>query len=176
MTVAGTEITTLKDTDLTKLRRDNLGFVFQFFNLLPVLTAEENIALPLSIAGGSRQGPFRAAHRFHRPRRPPLAPAVAALRRPAAARPIARALVSQPAVVFADEPTGNLDSKDRRDVLELLRHAVDEFDQTVVMVTHEAHAAVDADRVLSLADGLIVRELRRAPHEIIETMDEVTKT
>jgi putative ABC transport system ATP-binding protein len=175
--IAGKEITTLKDTDLTKLRREHIGFVFQFFNLLPMLTAEENITLPLSIAGEKPDTAFYST----------LIDAVG-LRDRLSHRPaelsggqqqrvaIARALVSRPAVVFADEPTGNLDSQTGHEILELLRHSVEELGQTIVMVTHEARAAAIADRVLYLADGRIVRELSGATqHEITETMEEIAQ-
>ena len=175
VTVAGTEITTLKDSELTKLRRDHIGFVFQFFNLLPMLTAEENIRLPLSIAGEKPDKAYfdeliasvglgdRLSHR-------PSELSGGQQQRVA----IARALVSRPEVVFADEPTGNLDSKTGAEILELLRHSVEDMGQTIVMVTHEARAAVIADRVLYLADGRIVRELSGASqHEIGEAMEEI---
>jgi len=175
VTVADKEITTLKDSDLTKLRREHIGFVFQFFNLLPMLNAEENIRLPLSIAGEKPDPAFfaqlvasvglgdRLSHR-------PAELSGGQQQRVA----IARALVSQPDVVFADEPTGNLDSKTGAEILELLRHSVQDLGQTIVMVTHEARAAAIADRVLYLADGRIVRELSGASqHEIGETMDEI---
>jgi putative ABC transport system ATP-binding protein len=175
VTVAGTEITTLKDSELTKLRREHIGFVFQFFNLLPMLSADENIRLPLSIAGTKPDKPFydqliasvglgdRLSHR-------PSELSGGQQQRVA----IARALVSQPEVVFADEPTGNLDSKTGTEILELLRHSVEEMGQTIVMVTHEARAAAIADRVLYLADGHIVRELAGASqHEIGEKMEEI---
>jgi putative ABC transport system ATP-binding protein len=175
VTVAGTEITTLKDSELTKLRREHIGFVFQFFNLLPMLTAEENIRLPLSIAGEKPDKAWfdqliasvglgdRLAHR-------PSELSGGQQQRVA----IARALVSQPEVVFADEPTGNLDSKTGTEILELLRHSVADMGQTIVMVTHEARAAAIADRVLYLADGNIVRELAGASqHEIGEAMEEI---
>ena len=176
--IAGTEITTLKDSDLTKLRRNHIGFVFQFFNLLPMLTAEENITLPLSIAGEKPEKAFfdelissvglgdRLSHR-------PSELSGGQQQRVA----IARALVSRPDVVFADEPTGNLDSTTGSEILELLRHTVEGLGQTIVMVTHEARAAAIADRVLYLADGQIVRELQGASQaEISETMDEIART
>jgi putative ABC transport system ATP-binding protein len=159
VSIDGTELTALDDKRLTNLRRDKIGFIFQTFNLLPVLSAEENILLPLSIAG---RDPDRAwfdrlvetvgiADRLsHRP-----AELSGGQQQRVA---VARALVSRPAVVFADEPTGNLDSKSTDDVLGLLRHAVDDFEQTVVMVTHDAHAASFADRLLVLADGRIVHD------------------
>jgi putative ABC transport system ATP-binding protein len=175
VTVGGTEITTLKDSELTKLRRDHIGFVFQFFNLLPMLTADENIRLPLSIAG---EKPDKEQYEqliasvglgdrlSHRP-----AELSGGQQQRVA---IARAFVSQPEVVFADEPTGNLDSKTGAEILELLRHSVEDLGQTIVMVTHEARAAAIADRVLYLADGRIVRELAGASqHEIGETMEEI---
>jgi putative ABC transport system ATP-binding protein len=175
VTVAGTEITTMKDSELTKLRREHIGFVFQFFNLLPMLTAEENIRLPLSIAGEKPDKEQfaqlidsvglgdRLSHR-------PAELSGGQQQRVA----IARALVSQPEVVFADEPTGNLDSKTGAEILELLRHSVEEMGQTIVMVTHVARAAAIADRVLYLADGQIVRELSGASQsEIGEAMEEI---
>ncbi|HEV7770674.1 MAG TPA: ABC transporter ATP-binding protein [Solirubrobacterales bacterium] len=155
----GVEITGLDDAELTKLRRDKLGFVFQFFNLLPVLTAEENMLLPLSIAGRKPDRQWvdqliatvglgdRLTHR-------PAELSGGQQQRVA----VARALVSKPAVVFADEPTGNLDSKSSADVLRLLRQAVDEFGQTVVMVTHDPAAAAHADRLITLRDGRIVQD------------------
>jgi len=155
----GDEITSLDDGDLTKLRRDKLGFVFQFFNLLPVLTAEENLVLPLSIAGRKPDGPWLDQlvrtvgledRRTHRPSE------LSGGQQQRVA--VARALVSKPAVVFADEPTGNLDSKASADVLRLLRQAVDEFGQTVIMVTHDPAAATHADRLITLRDGRIVHD------------------
>ena len=157
--LGGVDLTTLDDRALTELRRDQIGFIFQTFNLLPVLNAEENILLPLSIAGRTPDREWfdrlietvgiadRLSHR-------PAELSGGQQQRVA----IARALVSRPAVVFADEPTGNLDSKASDDVLGLLRHAVDDFGQTVVMVTHDAHAASFADRLLVLADGRIVHD------------------
>jgi putative ABC transport system ATP-binding protein len=157
--IDGVEITELDDKRLTQLRRDKVGFVFQFFNLLPVLTAEENIRLPLSLAG-RKPDPERLAQLItsvnlgdrltHRPSE------LSGGQQQRVA--IARALVSRPAVVFADEPTGNLDSKSSEEVLALLRQAVDEMGQTVVMVTHDAAAAAVADRVVVLVDGKIVED------------------
>jgi putative ABC transport system ATP-binding protein len=153
----GVEITGLDDGELTKLRRDKLGFVFQFFNLIPVLTAEENLVLPLSIAGRRPDGAWvdqlirtvgLEDRRTHRPSE------LSGGQQQRVA--VARALVSKPAVVFADEPTGNLDSRSSADVLALLRQAVDEFGQTVVMVTHDPAAAAHADRLITLQDGRIV--------------------
>ena len=157
--IAGVELTELGDRELTQLRRDRIGFIFQTFNLLPVLNAEENILLPLSIAGRKPDREWfdrlidtvgirdRLTHR-------PAELSGGQQQRVA----VARALISRPTVVFADEPSGNLDSKASNDVLELLRHAVDDFGQTVVMVTHDAHAASFADRLLVLADGRIVHD------------------
>jgi len=157
--VDGVELSTLDDRHLTELRRDKIGFIFQSFNLLPVLTAEENILLPLSIAG---RKPDRAwfdelvatvglGDRLkHRP---------SELSGGQAQRvAVARALISRPAVIFADEPTGNLDSKASAEVLELLRRAVDQLGQTVIMVTHDSNAAAIADRLIRLSDGLIVED------------------
>jgi putative ABC transport system ATP-binding protein len=153
------ELSGLDDKRLTELRRDKIGFIFQTFNLLAVLNAEENILLPLSIAGrdADREWLDRLVETVgiaDRLKHRPAELSGGQQQRVA----IARALVSRPAVVFADEPTGNLDSKASEDVLELLRHAVDDFDQTVVMVTHDAHAASFADRLLVLADGRIVHD------------------
>ena len=173
--IAGTEITTLKDSDLTKLRRRHIGFVFQFFNLLPMLTAEENITLPLSIAGEKADPEFfrglvekvglgdRLHHR-------PSELSGGQQQRVA----IARALVSQPTVLFADEPTGNLDSATGSEILTLMRDSVDSYGQTTVMVTHEARAAAIADRILFLADGQIVSDVPGATQaEILETLNEI---
>jgi len=173
--VAGTEITTLGDNDLTKLRREHIGFVFQFFNLLPMLSAKENILLPLTIAGEKPDdgwfeqlvGDVGLADRLsHRP-----AELSGGQQQRVA---IARALVSRPTVLFADEPTGNLDSATGNEILELLRRSVDEYGQTIVMVTHDARAAAMAHHILFLADGLIVRELgESSAHEILSVMEEV---
>jgi putative ABC transport system ATP-binding protein len=161
--IAGTEITSLNDSRLTRLRRQHIGFVFQFFNLLPMLTAEENVVLPLSIAGEKPEGRWLeellkqtglADRRTHRP-----AELSGGQQQRVA---LARALVTRPTILFADEPTGNLDSKTSGEILELLRASVDAYGQTTVMVTHEARAAVIADRILFIADGLIERELKGA--------------
>ena len=173
--IDGTEITGLDDGNLTELRRDKLGFIFQFFNLLPVLNAEENIVLPLSIAGRDPDEGWIDQliqtiglddRRSHRPAQ------LSGGQQQRVA--IARALASKPAVIFADEPTGNLDSKSSDEVLDLLRHAVDDFGQTVVMVTHDAHAASFADQLVVLVDGQIV-ENREAPSadEILDVMKSV---
>jgi putative ABC transport system ATP-binding protein len=159
VTIGGETITGMDDTALTKLRRRRIGFIFQFFNLLPMLTAEENVTLPLSIAGEKIDKAWvdqllaktgltdRKSHR-------PSELSGGQQQRVA----IARALVSRPSIVFADEPTGNLDSKTSGEILQLMRDSVDSFGQTTVMVTHEARAAAIADRVLFLADGKIVQE------------------
>jgi putative ABC transport system ATP-binding protein len=176
--IDGTEITTLDDTDLTKIRREHIGFIFQFFNLLPMLTAEENVVLPLTIAGekvdkewleqliGSVGLKDRRTHR-------PAELSGGQQQRVA----IARALVSKPTVVFADEPTGNLDSTTGGEILELLRQAVQDAGQTTVMVTHDPRSASIADRILFLADGNIVRELPRSdPHDVVTAMEEISRT
>jgi putative ABC transport system ATP-binding protein len=173
--IAGSEITRLGDSDLTRLRRRHIGFVFQFFNLLPMLTAEENILLPLSIAGEKPEPGFfetllenvgLADRRTHRPSE------LSGGQQQRVA--IARALVSRPTVVFADEPTGNLDSQTGSEILELLRRSVEEYGQTTVMVTHEPRAAAIADRVLFLADGKIVKELpRSSQHDILAALEAI---
>jgi putative ABC transport system ATP-binding protein len=175
--LAGVDITALGDTALTKLRREHIGFIFQFFNLLPMLTAEENVVLPLQLAGErpdcawveellARTG--LDARRSHRP-----AELSGGQQQRVA---IARALVSRPTVVFADEPTGNLDSSMGGEVLALLRESVSELGQTIVMVTHDAHAAAIADRVLFLADGEIVRDLGpSSAHTILDMLEQVTE-
>jgi putative ABC transport system ATP-binding protein len=157
--IDGVELGSLNDAKLTELRRDKVGFIFQAFNLLPVLTAEENLVLPLTLAGqkADREWVERLIttvglgdRRTHRP-----AELSGGQQQRVA---IARALVHKPAVVFADEPTGNLDSKASGEVLTLLRAAVDDFGQTVVMVTHDPDAAAVADRLIELADGRVVRD------------------
>jgi putative ABC transport system ATP-binding protein len=176
VTVAGVDVTNLGDDELTRLRRDHIGFIFQFFNLLPMLTAAENIALPLKLAGGKPDREWleqvvdtvgltsRLSHR-------PSELSGGQQQRVA----VARALVSRPSVVFADEPTGNLDSTTSGEVLALLRESVDALGQTTVMVTHDAHAAAIADRVLFLADGLVVEDLgRTTAHDILATLEQVS--
>jgi putative ABC transport system ATP-binding protein len=168
VTIAGTTLGKLSDTELTKLRRKHIGFVFQFFNLLPMLDAEENVVLPLSIAG---EKPEKAwvddlldkvglSQRLSGGQQQRVA--------------IGRALVNRPTIVFADEPTGNLDSKTSGEILELLEQSVRDLGQTIVMVTHDARAAAIADRVLFLDDGLIVREAQNiSPHEVVTAMEEL---
>jgi putative ABC transport system ATP-binding protein len=174
--IAGTKLGELNDTEITKLRRQHIGFVFQFFNLLPMLTAEENVLLPLTIAGEKPDPAWREQllktvglddRREHRP-----AELSGGQQQRVA---IARALISKPTVVFADEPTGNLDSKTGGEILELLRQSVEEMGQTTVMVTHDPRAAAIADRILFLADGRIVRELPRSePAEVLSAMEALT--
>jgi putative ABC transport system ATP-binding protein len=176
VTIAGTEITDLNDGQLTRLRREHIGFIFQFFNLLPMLTAKENIVLPLQLAGTKPANGWveeltekvgltdRASHR-------PSELSGGQQQRVA----IARALVSKPTVMFADEPTGNLDSRTGGEILKLLRDSVSGYGQTTVMVTHDAQAAAIADRILFLADGVIVNDLGAStPHEILDALEAVT--
>ena len=159
VTIDGVDLGTLDDKKLTELRRDKVGFIFQSFNLLPVLTAQENIELPLKIAGrkvddGWRDRLVATVGLGDRLTHHPSELSGGQQQRVA----VARALISKPAVVFADEPTGNLDSQSSAEVLRLLRQSVDELGQTVVMVTHDANAAAIADRILVLADGKIVHD------------------
>ena len=175
--IAGTKITQLGDTELTKLRRRHIGFIFQFFNLLPMLTAEENILLPLELAGAKQHREWNdeliervglADRRTHRPSE------LSGGQQQRVA--IARALISRPTVVFADEPTGNLDSATSEEILELLRESVTAYGQTTVMVTHDPNAAAIADRILFLADGEIVRELGRCnADDVLAVMSEVSR-
>jgi putative ABC transport system ATP-binding protein len=174
--IAGENVGELDDTDVTLIRREHIGFVFQFFNLLPMLSAKENILLPLSIAGEKPDPAFfddlvkrvglgdRLSHR-------PAELSGGQQQRVA----IARSLVSRPTVVFADEPTGNLDSHTGMEILELLRSATQEYGQTTVMVTHDPKAAAIANRILFLADGLIADELGKSdPSAILAAMDRVS--
>jgi putative ABC transport system ATP-binding protein len=174
--IAGVEISSMNDRELTRLRREQIGFVFQFFNLLPMLTAEENVLLPLSIAGVKADRDWLEelletvginGRRSHRP---------SELSGGQQQRvSIARALLSKPTVLFADEPTGNLDSTISKDVLALLRHSVDEYGQTTVMVTHDPQAAAMADRILFLADGRIVKDVcESTAAEVLAAMQEVS--
>ena len=176
VTIAGTQLGELSDAEITKLRREHIGFIFQFFNLLPMLTAEQNIVLPLTLGGRKPEAEFfadllgkvglqdRLTHR-------PSELSGGQQQRVA----IARALVSRPSVVFADEPTGNLDSKTGGEILDLLRGSVRDYGQTLVMVTHDARAAATADRILFLADGSIVKELRGADeHQVLAAVEEIT--
>jgi putative ABC transport system ATP-binding protein len=166
--LGGARLDELSDHDLTILRREQIGFIFQTYNLLPVLTAEENITLPVRI-GGEKPDPawleelLRATGMADRRAHRPSELSGGEQQRVA----VARALLSHPAVVFADEPTGNLDTKSGRDVLELLRKAVDDYGQTTVMVTHDASAAATADEVLFLADGRIVDRHSRPTVDLI---------
>jgi putative ABC transport system ATP-binding protein len=176
--VGDTDLTRLREKDLTVLRRDKIGFVFQSFNLIPTLTAHENITLPISIAGrrpdqvwfdtvidtiGLRD---RLSHR-------PGELSGGQQQRVACAR----ALVSRPEIIFADEPTGNLDSTSGAEVLGFLRRSVDEFGQTIVMVTHDANAASYTDRVIFLADGQVVGEMREPTREsVLEHMAHLDDT
>ena len=177
VSIAGTSITKLNDNELTKLRRRHIGFIFQFFNLLPMLTAEENIVLPLELAG---QKPDRgwvddviekvglSDRRKHRPSE------LSGGQQQRVA--IARGLVSRPTVMFADEPTGNLDSKTSAEILDVVRESVASYGQTTVMVTHDASAAAIGHRTLFLADGVIVKECREASaSDLLAIIEEVSR-
>jgi putative ABC transport system ATP-binding protein len=176
VSIAGTTITDLDDNALTKLRRRHIGFIFQFFNLLPMLTAEENIVLPLELAGGKYDRAWVADviekvglsdRRKHRPSE------LSGGQQQRVA--IARGLVSRPTVMFADEPTGNLDSRTSAEILDVLRESVEDYGQTTVMVTHDANAAAIGHRTLFLADGVIVKELRNCDaHEILTTVEQIS--
>jgi putative ABC transport system ATP-binding protein len=174
--IDGTPIGSLGDAELTRLRREHIGFVFQNFCLLPMLTAEENVRLPLELAGRTPRREWveeliatvgLGERRGHRP------PELSGGQQQRVA--IARALVSEPTVVFADEPTGNLDSRAGGEILALLRDSVSRYGQTTVMVTHDAHAAAIADRILFIADGRIVRDLGpSSARTILDTLEGVT--
>jgi putative ABC transport system ATP-binding protein len=175
VSIDSTDITRLSDHELTLLRREHIGFIFQFFNLLPMLTAEENVTLPLDLAGAKPDGSWvdeviarvgLGDRRKHRP-----AELSGGQQQRVA---IARALISRPTVLFADEPTGNLDSRTGEEILQLLRESVSTYGQTTMMVTHEPRAAAMADRVLFLADGQIVRDLGRSTAaEVLAAMNEL---
>jgi putative ABC transport system ATP-binding protein len=175
VTIAGTRLGDLSDTQVTKLRRQHIGFIFQFFNLLPMLTAEENIVLPLTLAGTKPESSFfddrlgkvgLQDRRKHRPSE------LSGGQQQRVA--IARAIVSRPSVVLADVPTRNHDSRTGAEILDLLRGSVQDYGQTLVMVTHDARAAATADRILFLADGLIVKELRGADeHQVLAAVEEI---
>jgi len=175
VTLDGTEITHLNDDALTKLRRDHIGFVFQFFNLLPMLTAKENMLLPMSIAGRDPEPEWLDTVIDETGLRDRLAHRPAELSGGQQQRvAIARALLSRPTVLFADEPTGNLDSNASDEILALLRRSVDTVGQTVVMVTHDPKAAAIADRLLFLSDGQIVKDLAGADeNEIVDAMKDL---
>jgi putative ABC transport system ATP-binding protein len=175
--IAGQSITNMNDKQLTQLRRDHIGFIFQFFNLLPMLTAEENILLPMDIAGrkpepGWADEVIEKVGLSDRTKHRPAQMSGGQQQRVA----VARALVSKPTVIFADEPTGNLDSHTSAEILQLLRDSVDGYGQTTVMVTHDARAAALADRILFLADGKVVRDQPGAdtPGEVLDAMNEVS--
>ena len=177
VSIAGTRLGDLNDTQITKLRRQRIGFIFQFFNLLPMLTAEENVTLPVAIAGRKADEEWieelleatgLTERRTHRP-----AELSGGQQQRVA---VARALVTRPTVLFADEPTGNLDSHTGEEFLELLRESVDEYGQTTVMVTHDSRAATTADRVLFIADGVVVNDFEPLnEYEVLSAMKEVTR-
>ncbi len=172
VTVEGTEITDLGDDALTRLRRDHIGFVFQFFNLLPMLTAKENMLLPMAIAGRDPEPEWLDTVIDETGLRDRLTHRPAELSGGQQQRvAIARALLSRPTVLFADEPTGNLDSNASDEILALLRRSVDTVGQTVVIVTHDPRAAAIADRLLFLSDGQIVKDLGGADeNQIVDAM------
>jgi putative ABC transport system ATP-binding protein len=175
--IAGEEVTAMDDDQLTILRRKRLGFIFQFFNLLPMLSAEDNIRLPMSIAGDKPDDAWvddvmdkvgLSDRRHHKPSE------LSGGQQQRVA--IGRALLSRPTILFADEPTGNLDSTTSEEVLAVMRDSVDTLGQTTMMVTHDATAAAVADRVLFLADGCIVEDREGLEeHDILATMEELRR-
>jgi putative ABC transport system ATP-binding protein len=176
VTIEGRNITDMDDGELTLLRREHIGFIFQFFNLLPMLNAEENVTLPLSLAGEKPDPAWvdelmekvgLADRRNHRPSE------LSGGQQQRVA--IARSLVTRPTVLFADEPTGNLDSETSAEILGLLRDSVDTYGQTTVMVTHDPGAAATSDRILFLADGLLVKDMGRSnPSQVLEAMNDLS--
>jgi putative ABC transport system ATP-binding protein len=176
VTIAGTELGRLDDRALTLLRREHIGFIFQFFNLLPMLNAEENVVLPLSIAGERPAQAWVAEllgkvglerRRHHRPSE------LSGGEQQRVA--VARALITRPTILLADEPTGNLDSKTGGEILQLMRASVDSYGQTTVMVTHDPRAAAIADRILFIADGQLVKQLTGASAgEVVTVMSELS--
>jgi putative ABC transport system ATP-binding protein len=176
VTIEGSNITDMDDGELTLLRREHIGFIFQFFNLLPMLSAEENVTLPLSLAGEKPGQEWvdevidkvgLADRRRHRPSE------LSGGQQQRVA--IARSLITKPTVLFADEPTGNLDSETSAEILELLRESVDSYGQTTVMVTHDAGAAATSDRILFLADGHLVKDLGRSSSaDVLAAMNDLT--
>ncbi|MEA2423411.1 MAG: putative transport system ATP-binding protein [Thermoleophilaceae bacterium] len=176
VTIEGQTITDMDDGELTLLRRKHIGFIFQFFNLLPMLSAEENVTLPLALAGEKPERGWveeligkvgLADRRHHRPSE------LSGGQQQRVA--IARSLVSRPTVLFADEPTGNLDSETSGEILQLLRDSVDSYGQTTVMVTHDAGAAATSDRILFLADGNLVKDIgRSSSSQVLAAMNDLT--
>jgi putative ABC transport system ATP-binding protein len=175
--VGGEDITVMDDDELTLLRRRRIGFIFQFFNLLPMLTAEDNVVLPLTIAGEKPDPEWvdevidqvgLSDRRSHRPSE------LSGGQQQRVA--IARALVSRPTILFADEPTGNLDSSTSEEILALMRESVDTYRQTTLMVTHDASAAAVGDRILFLADGNVVEdEYGLDEHAVLQTMERLSQ-
>ena len=171
--IEGKDITRASDAELTLIRRGKVGFIFQFFNLLPMLTAEENMELPLRLSGtpvdeawkSELIGAIRLGDRLHHR---PAELSGGQQQRVA----VGRALLTRPAIIFGDEPTGNLDSKTSAEVMALLRHSVDAFGQTIAIVTHDPRAASYADRIVFLQDGLIVRD---EPHMSSDAILDVMK-
>jgi putative ABC transport system ATP-binding protein len=174
--ISGEDITQMNDNQLTLLRRKHIGFIFQFFNLLPMLTAEENILLPTALAGEKPDPQWveqliesvgLADRRGHRPSE------LSGGQQQRVA--IARSLITRPTVLFADEPTGNLDSQTSEEILQLLRRSVDDYGQTIVMVTHDAAAAAVADRTMFLADGMLVKDIgRSSASQVLDAMNELS--
>jgi putative ABC transport system ATP-binding protein len=173
--ISGEEITGMNDNELTLLRRRHIGFIFQFFNLLPMLNAEENVTLPLSLAGDKPERDWvdevmekvgLADRRDHRPSE------LSGGQQQRVA--IARSLITRPTVLFADEPTGNLDSATSEEILTVLRDSVDQYGQTTVMVTHDAGAAAVGDRTMFLADGKLVKDIgRSSASQVLQAMNEI---